>query len=168
MSLNKCTSSSTDNHNISLDIIPDDQNTINQVNCPLTSSNEISNMSGDSLYLNEITNSDKSPSSFALINQSNLSDFNSSTPDCSTSYDDNNISSHDNSRVCEIIDTTDVVTTIELLVSTDNPSIYANDRQADNHELNSSTNLALSNGSQPGRVQYIDNQYSTGIYHPQL
>ena len=44
---------------MSLDVLPDEQNTINQFNCSLSSNDGIKNMPGDSLYRNKIINSDK-------------------------------------------------------------------------------------------------------------
>ena len=59
-----------------------------------------------------------------------------------------------------------MVSTAELLTSIDNPLTSINEKKSDNHKLILSTTLALNNGSQPDRVQHIDDQISTGIHHP--
>ena len=90
------------------------------------------------------------------------------TLDYSTQYDDNSRFSHYNCHVCESSEIIDAVTAFDLVISTDNPLISINNRQADSYELTPSTNFAISNGSQPDIDQHTDDSYSAGINHPQL
>ena len=105
---------------------------------------------------------------YTFINNNKVSRFNFSKPDYSTSSDDNNRISHGNLHACEGSEIIDVVTAVDLVISTDNPLVSVNDRHADNYELNSSNTLALSNGPQLDRDQYTDDQFSIGINHTQL
>ena len=137
LSLNNCPSSSTDIHSMSLNVLPDEQNKINEVNCSLKSNNSIINTSSDSLYHNKITNIDIIPSSVTFINYNEAYYFNFSKLDYSTSSDKHNSFSHDNHHLYESSESIDVVTAVDLVTSTDNPIIYVHERNADHHELTS-------------------------------
>ena len=159
--------SSQDGHTMSLDVLPEEENEINELNCILLLNDSYSNTSGDSLYQTK-KNSDIVPSHVTLINYNKVYHSTLSKSDWSSLSDDINIISHYNYHVCESIDSIDVVTAVDMVISMNNPLISVNYRYADHHELTSSNTLVLSNGSQPNRDQYIDDQFSTGINHTYL
>ena len=67
MLLNIC-ASSQDGKIMSLYVVPDEVNEINEFNIILSLNNSYSNMSGDSLYQNKLTNSDNLPRYVTLMN----------------------------------------------------------------------------------------------------
>ena len=127
-----------------------------------------SNTSEDSLYHNRITNSDIVHRYVTLINDNRAYYSALSKSDCSSSSDDINLIFHDNSHVCEGIDSINVVTAVDMVMSTNNPLISVNNRHADHHELISSTTLALRNESHPDRDHVTDDKFEIEIKYPQL
>ena len=101
---------------MSLDVLPDEENKINEVIYSLSSNDSIINMSSDLLYHNKIINSDIVPSYVTLINDNDASRFNFSKPDYSISSDDNNRFSHDNYHIYETSESFDVVTAVDLVI----------------------------------------------------